>query len=140
MSQEEAMGHALIEWKNVLPPDTQAPPITPTQEPVKPQVTRGLWKPAPSEREQKEKMRINLEKKRAEQEARARDIDVGSTLEAILLNLTKGDSLQQAITDISLLWSKEQKGAFLADIEQEKARGVLEPDAIRAALTKFSTR
>ncbi len=120
--------------------NAQALPNTPVQEPIKPRVTSDFWKRAPSEKEQREKMRVNLEKKRIEQEARARDIDVTSTLEAILSNLKKGDSLQHAITEISLLWSKEQKNAVVADIEQEKARGVLEPDAIRAALTRFSTR
>lgn len=118
----------------------QAPINTPSQEVHKSRIKNWPFGHAPTEEAQQESLRIGLAKHKARIEAAARDIDVASTLETILAIIKQGDSLQHSIVQVSWGWSSEQKDAFVADVEQEKARGVLEPDAIRAALTRFSTR
>jgi len=145
-SQPEATKVALAEWKEktgeTLRPGFghQAPTNTPAQEHLKRKAINRLFVHVPTEEAKQEAMRIGLAKHEVRLEAAARDIDVASALEAILANLKQGDSLRHAIIPVSWGWSAEQKDAFVADIEQEKARGVLDPDAIRAALTRFSTR
>ncbi len=126
--------------QELLRVEAQAPTNTPSQEHRKPRVTNGLFRRAPTEEAKQEAMRIGLAKHKARLESAARNIDVASTLEAILANIKQGDSLRHAIVPVSWGWSSEQKDVFVADVEQEKARGILEPDAIRAVLTRFSTR
>ncbi len=118
----------------------QAPINTPSQEVHKSRVKNWPFGHAPTEEAQQEALRIGLAKHKARIEAAARDIDVASTLKAILASIKQGDSLRHAIVPVSWGWSSEQKDVFVADVEQEKARGILEPDAIRAVLTRFSTR
>jgi hypothetical protein len=144
-SKEEAMGQALIEWKKSSQKVAQTSVGTPAPERAKTQITSESLKRA--EKEQLEKVRINLEKKSVERveaaRAAAQNIDVAATLDEILTNLKQCDSLQAAIyfpVSWKFMWSKDQENTFLADVEQEKVQGASEPDAIRAALARLSTR
>ena len=122
-------------------------PLNPQRanEDVKARVKVGFGHPAPSDEEQRAKMMIHLEKREIERKKRERDIDVDLTVEKILLAIKEGDSLPKdidpyvnAIYSVSWGWLDAERSAFMADIEEEKAKGSPEPEAIRAALIRFT--
>lgn len=93
-----------------------------------------------TEEEKREATRRNSERRMAAHDAEARNIDVESMLNTILLHLEQGESLRQAITSASSVQIRQRhKEGILSDIDQLKANGLTEPDAIRAALNSFST-
>ncbi len=100
---------------------------------------RLLAQAAQKEAEQRS-LKNGLAKLQASLDAKARDINVESTLDAILINLKNGDSLRHSILPVSWGWSAELRDTFVADIEAELARGVHQEDAVRVVLEKFSTR
>ena len=132
----EALATSLKDWRD----NAQAPTNAPAQEHLEPKVPRREVIRTPTKEAQREALRIGMAKHKARAEAATHNFDVESKLEGILANLNRGASLRSAIVIDACNWSEEQIDAFLADVEQEKARGVLDPDAIRAALTRFSTR
>lgn len=114
--------------------------IMPVYENPQPTVKERLLRQASERAAEQEKVRKGAAMLAARLDATARDIDVAATLEVILANIERGQSLEEAMIPVSWGWRKELKEEFVADAEIEMARGVAAPSAIRIALTKFSTR
>jgi hypothetical protein len=132
--EAEALATSLKDWRD----NAQAPTNVPAPEHLEPKVPRKMVIRTPTKEAQGEALRKGMAIHKARAEAATHNFDVEPYLEHILASLKAGYPLRSGVALYP--WSEEQKDAIEADIEKEKARGVLDPDAIRAALTRFSTR